>query len=109
MEGISVTGEVGGAGGAYSYNALKKLDQIWSRICSDDRESENFFYLVFLHALLSCWGGKASPVPIDFLQYLKLLKKSFVVYLVHLAVLIWKRRPLTHLMCWCVEVLWVSS
>uniref|UniRef100_A0A9I9DIM8 Uncharacterized protein n=1 Tax=Cucumis melo TaxID=3656 RepID=A0A9I9DIM8_CUCME len=38
MEGISVTGEVGGAGGAYSYNALKKLDQIWSRICSDDRE-----------------------------------------------------------------------
>lgn len=34
MEGISVSGEVGGAGGAYSYNALKRLDQIWSRICS---------------------------------------------------------------------------
>ncbi|KAL0001638.1 hypothetical protein SO802_015419 [Lithocarpus litseifolius] len=34
MEGISVSGEVGGAGGAYSYNALKKLDQLWSGICS---------------------------------------------------------------------------
>ncbi|XP_022135885.1 uncharacterized protein LOC111007725 [Momordica charantia] len=34
MEGISVSGEVGGAGGAYSYDALKRLDQIWSRICS---------------------------------------------------------------------------
>lgn len=26
--------EVGGAGGAYSYSALKRLDQVWSRICS---------------------------------------------------------------------------
>lgn len=34
MESISVSGEVGGAGGAYSYNALKRLDQIWSNICS---------------------------------------------------------------------------
>ncbi|XP_030928418.1 uncharacterized protein LOC126695295 isoform X2 [Quercus robur] len=34
MEGISVSGEVGGAGGAYSYNALKRLDQLWSGICS---------------------------------------------------------------------------
>ncbi|KAK8717759.1 hypothetical protein V6N13_045016 [Hibiscus sabdariffa] len=35
MESISVGGgEVGGAGGAYSYNALKRLDKTWSSICS---------------------------------------------------------------------------
>ena len=34
MESISVSGEVGGAGGSYSYNALKRLDKIWSSICS---------------------------------------------------------------------------
>ena len=34
MESVSVSGEVGGAGGAYSYEALKRLDQLWSGICS---------------------------------------------------------------------------
>ncbi|XP_024033030.1 uncharacterized protein LOC21387584 isoform X1 [Morus notabilis] len=34
MENISVSGEVGGAGGAYSYSALKRLDQLWSSICA---------------------------------------------------------------------------
>uniref|UniRef100_A0A164ZW91 Uncharacterized protein n=1 Tax=Daucus carota subsp. sativus TaxID=79200 RepID=A0A164ZW91_DAUCS len=34
MESIPVNGEVGGAGGAYSYNALKRLDKLWSGICS---------------------------------------------------------------------------
>ncbi|KAI3465616.1 hypothetical protein Pfo_022279 [Paulownia fortunei] len=34
MESIPVSGEVGGAGGAYSYNALKRLDSLWSSICS---------------------------------------------------------------------------
>ncbi|KAK4420549.1 hypothetical protein Salat_2005300 [Sesamum alatum] len=34
MESISVSGEVGGAGGAYSYNALKRLDGLWSSICN---------------------------------------------------------------------------
>lgn len=34
MESIPVTGEVGGAGGAYSYATLKRLDQLWSNICS---------------------------------------------------------------------------
>lgn len=29
-----MSSEVGGAGGAYSYSALKRLDQVWSRICS---------------------------------------------------------------------------
>ena len=29
-----MSGEVGGAGGAYSYNALKRLDKLWSDICS---------------------------------------------------------------------------
>lgn len=33
MEKISAGEGVGGAGGAYSYNALKRLDQIWSSIC----------------------------------------------------------------------------
>ncbi|GAB2285250.1 hypothetical protein Dimus_019704 [Dionaea muscipula] len=34
MEKIPSTGEVGGAGGAYSYAALKRLDQLWSAICA---------------------------------------------------------------------------
>ncbi|VVB07431.1 unnamed protein product [Arabis nemorensis] len=34
MENISVGGEAGGAGGVYSYNALKRLDNIWSNICT---------------------------------------------------------------------------
>ncbi|WVY89894.1 hypothetical protein V8G54_035408 [Vigna mungo] len=34
MEGVSVGGEVGGAGGVYSYEALKRLDKLWSSICS---------------------------------------------------------------------------
>jgi hypothetical protein len=37
MENVSVgdgDGEVGGAGGADSYQALKRLDQLWSNICS---------------------------------------------------------------------------
>ncbi|KAK4386268.1 hypothetical protein Sango_2497400 [Sesamum angolense] len=34
MESIPVSGEVGGAGGAYSYNALKRLDGLWSSICN---------------------------------------------------------------------------
>jgi hypothetical protein len=32
MEKLSRAEEVGGAGGAYSYNALKRLDQVWSRL-----------------------------------------------------------------------------
>ncbi|KAG6420415.1 hypothetical protein SASPL_116942 [Salvia splendens] len=34
MEKLPVSGEVGGAGGAYSYNALKRLDNLWASICS---------------------------------------------------------------------------
>ncbi|GAA0175887.1 cyclase [Lithospermum erythrorhizon] len=34
MESISNSGEVGGAGGANSYNALKRLDHLWSTICN---------------------------------------------------------------------------
>ncbi|XP_057786494.1 uncharacterized protein LOC131003943 isoform X2 [Salvia miltiorrhiza] len=34
MEKLPVSGEVGGAGGAYSYNALKRLDNLWTSICS---------------------------------------------------------------------------
>lgn len=32
MEKIDSGEEVGGAGGAYSYSALKRLDQIWSSL-----------------------------------------------------------------------------
>ncbi|XP_059661869.1 uncharacterized protein LOC132307968 [Cornus florida] len=34
MESLPVSGEVGGAGGSYSYNSLKRLDQLWSSLCS---------------------------------------------------------------------------
>ena len=41
MESIPVNGEVGGAGGAYSYNALKRLDKLWSGICSAQEGKKN--------------------------------------------------------------------
>ncbi|KAF3332129.1 Lycopene cyclase protein [Carex littledalei] len=40
MEKLSSGEEVGGAGGAYSYNALKRLDQIWSGLRSAPIDSE---------------------------------------------------------------------
>ncbi|CAL0307518.1 unnamed protein product [Lupinus luteus] len=41
MESVSVSGgEVGGAGGAYSYEALKRLDQLWSNICLPQQGSQ---------------------------------------------------------------------
>ncbi|GMG98700.1 hypothetical protein Nepgr_000540 [Nepenthes gracilis] len=40
MENISFTAEVGGAGGAYSYSALKRLDKLWSNICSATTEPQ---------------------------------------------------------------------
>ncbi|XP_018678298.2 uncharacterized protein LOC135618652 isoform X2 [Musa acuminata AAA Group] len=40
MERISSSNEVGGAGGAYSYDALKRLDLLWSNICSESLEAE---------------------------------------------------------------------
>lgn len=40
MDKISSGEEVGGAGGAYSYNALKRLDQIWSSICEAQSDSK---------------------------------------------------------------------
>ncbi|KAF6159123.1 hypothetical protein GIB67_032740 [Kingdonia uniflora] len=39
MESISIGSEVGGAGGASSYSALKRLDQLWSSICSAETAS----------------------------------------------------------------------
>ncbi|XP_020582580.1 uncharacterized protein LOC110026117 isoform X2 [Phalaenopsis equestris] len=43
MERISTHDEVGGAGGSYSYEALKRLDRLWSNICAttppDERDS----------------------------------------------------------------------
>ncbi|CAL9748515.1 unnamed protein product [Musa acuminata subsp. burmannicoides] len=40
MERISSSNEVGGAGGASSYDALKRLDLVWSNICSESLEAE---------------------------------------------------------------------
>ncbi|KZV34438.1 hypothetical protein F511_23412 [Dorcoceras hygrometricum] len=40
MESIQVNGEVGGAGGVYSYNALKRMDNLWSSICSASPEQD---------------------------------------------------------------------
>uniref|UniRef100_J3MT21 Uncharacterized protein n=1 Tax=Oryza brachyantha TaxID=4533 RepID=J3MT21_ORYBR len=40
MDKISSGEEVGGAGGAHSYSALKRLDQIWSSICEAQADSK---------------------------------------------------------------------
>uniref|UniRef100_A0A0D9X7X5 Uncharacterized protein n=1 Tax=Leersia perrieri TaxID=77586 RepID=A0A0D9X7X5_9ORYZ len=40
MDKINSGEEVGGAGGAYSYSALKRLDQIWSSICEAQADSK---------------------------------------------------------------------
>uniref|UniRef100_A0A804NQW1 Lycopene beta/epsilon cyclase protein n=1 Tax=Zea mays TaxID=4577 RepID=A0A804NQW1_MAIZE len=40
MDKISAGEGVGGAGGAYSYSALKRLDQIWSSICEAQADSK---------------------------------------------------------------------
>ncbi|KAK1289419.1 hypothetical protein QJS10_CPB18g00812 [Acorus calamus] len=51
MENISVTGEAGGAGGSYSYNTLKRLDQLWSNICSSDTRQPGDVVLDFSGSL----------------------------------------------------------
>uniref|UniRef100_A0A7N0TBK4 Lycopene beta-cyclase n=1 Tax=Kalanchoe fedtschenkoi TaxID=63787 RepID=A0A7N0TBK4_KALFE len=47
MESVAVSGEVGGAGGTYSYNALKRLDRLWTSICSADSVLEEPKQVVF--------------------------------------------------------------
>lgn len=64
MESISANSEVGGAGGAYSYNALKRLDQLWSHICSAD----------------SGWSRYLVPVILTN-DFLKRISATFVVLL----------------------------
>ncbi|KAK7385841.1 hypothetical protein VNO78_31754 [Psophocarpus tetragonolobus] len=39
MESVLVSGEVDGAGGAYLYESWKRLDQLWSSICSSQEGS----------------------------------------------------------------------
>jgi len=51
MESISVGGEAGGAGGAYSYNALKRLDNIWSNICTQPTGNKNNSLLVTIQII----------------------------------------------------------
>eukprot|EP00268_Persea_americana_P027018 TRINITY_DN26543_c0_g2_i11.p1 TRINITY_DN26543_c0_g2~~TRINITY_DN26543_c0_g2_i11.p1 ORF type:complete len:591 (+),score=101.73 TRINITY_DN26543_c0_g2_i11:118-1890(+) len=40
MEKIPTSAEVGGAGGAYSYSALKRVDQQWQSLCSAERDKQ---------------------------------------------------------------------
>ena len=56
MEKISAGEEVGGAGGAYSYNALKRLDQIWSSIC----EAQAGMRQMVKHYIYSSLSGFAA-------------------------------------------------
>lgn len=51
MEKISTSAEVGGAGGAYSYSALKRVDQLWQSLCSAERGRHYIVYLGFLFML----------------------------------------------------------
>lgn len=57
MDKISAGEGVGGAGGAYSYSALKRLDQIWSSICEAQagtpQMAKHYIYIyVYLDLLL---------------------------------------------------------
>ncbi|KAJ0965354.1 hypothetical protein J5N97_026492 [Dioscorea zingiberensis] len=47
MERISTTGEVGGAGGAYSYDALNRLDRLLFEICSNPSKENKNTQVVF--------------------------------------------------------------
>lgn len=49
MESISVGTEVGGAGGANSYSALKRLDQLWTNICSAETGDSFVLTVYVLH------------------------------------------------------------
>ncbi|KNA18587.1 hypothetical protein SOVF_069020 [Spinacia oleracea] len=40
MESISIGEEAGGAGGTNSYSALKRLDKVWTNICSAEAETK---------------------------------------------------------------------
>ncbi|KAG9439879.1 hypothetical protein H6P81_020044 [Aristolochia fimbriata] len=46
MESISTRSEVGGAGGVHSYNALRRLDQLWCSLCSTEPENEEYHQIV---------------------------------------------------------------
>lgn len=46
MESISIGEEAGGAGGTNSYSALKRLDKVWTNICS--AEAGDDFVLNFI-------------------------------------------------------------
>ncbi|GFP91292.1 hypothetical protein PHJA_001273200 [Phtheirospermum japonicum] len=61
MESIPVNGEVGGAGGAYSYNALKTLDDVWSSICSSSLAWGGTLVILIAMAL-SCNGLRVGIV-----------------------------------------------
>ncbi|XP_077224227.1 lycopene beta/epsilon cyclase protein isoform X2 [Tasmannia lanceolata] len=59
MENISVSGEVGGAGGAYSYNALKRLEEIWGSMCSTEPDAQGPWEVV------STFAGSFSNSNLD--------------------------------------------
>lgn len=47
-----MSGEVGGAGGAYSYSALKRLDQLWSSICSAQTGAVHTISLIICNGIV---------------------------------------------------------
>lgn len=59
MESISTSSEVGGAGGAYSYNALKRLDQLWSSLCSAKEDKQE------IQEVVSTFPGSCSQLNLD--------------------------------------------
>lgn len=50
-----MSGEVGGAGGASSYEALKRLDKLWSGICTSEKSRllDLYFYCHYVDILHS--------------------------------------------------------
>lgn len=76
-----MSGEVGGAGGAYSYNALKRLDSLWGGICT--ASSGVFCYEFLQFIVLSYCRLTSKRITFGFdLQLFKSLSKWFQLSLV---------------------------
>jgi hypothetical protein len=61
MEKIDAGEEVGGAGGANSYSALKRMDQIWSSICDEQSGELQVVETFCLSIHFICWLLVLAP------------------------------------------------
>lgn len=79
MEKISTSAEVGGAGGAYSYSALKRVDQLWQSLCSAERGRH---YIVYLGFLFMLWWLEVFGVGTSFFSILwvSITLRRFLAY-----------------------------